>query len=346
MESVVPETCSVQDCIRVLDESEGKIAIVVDKENKLVGTVTDGDVRRGILRGIEFSAPVSEVMNRNPRVAHQNDNVERILHIMRSERLRQVPVVDDDRRVVGVELLPILLDTPMYDNLVVIMAGGKGTRLHPLTGETPKPLLPVGKRPILETIILQFRQAGFKNFLLSVNHMADQIEAHFGSGEEYGINVQYLREDSPLGTAGSLTLMKERPVQPFFVMNADILTNVDLINILNFHVEHKSAATMCVREYSFQVPYGVVRFDDQLKLTEIQEKPMQKYFANAGIYVLEPSALDHIEPGTECNMPDLLDRITEKGENCSVCPIREYWLDIGQMHDYERANQEFPTVFQ
>lgn len=336
---------TVHHAVEVIDRSAGKIALVVDEGGHLIGTVTDGDVRRGLLHGVAFEGPVDPIVNRHPRIARVSEDKVALLARMRQDRLRQLPLVDENGLLVGLETLADLLLQGRRDNWVVLMAGGEGRRLRPLTESVPKPMLSVGPKPLLETIIESFIAAGFHKFFLSVNYKAEQIERHFGDGSDFGAEIRYLREDAPLGTAGSLSLLPETPAAPFIVMNGDILTKVDFGQILDFHRDHHAAATMCVREYSTQIPYGVVRMKGHT-LLGIQEKPMLRHFVNAGVYVLEPKALDHIAPHRPMTMPDLFDALLEGDPSCCcVCPIREYWLDVGQMADFERANDEFSVIF-
>lgn len=327
-----------------IDTSSLQIGLVVDEQNRLLGTVTDGDVRRAILKGIDLNSPVEVVMNRNPMTVKVGEGRERILWAMRERVLRQLPVVDELGRVVGLERLDDLLNVPMHDNWVVLMAGGLGSRLGELTKHCPKPLIPVGGKPLLETIIENFKEYGFQNFFLSVNYKAEMIREHFGSGKSLDVHVEYLQENKRLGTAGAISLLPEKPTQPVIVMNGDLLTKVNFQQLLDFHVQQKAVATMCVREYTFQVPYGVVRMEKE-HLQAIDEKPIQSFFVNAGIYVLEPEVVELIPQDTYFDMTGLFDLLLRKKDQVSIFPIREYWLDIGQRADLERANGEFGEVF-
>ena len=257
--SLVAPDQSIQAALAAIEGSPGKIALVVDTNGRLLGTATDGDIRRALLNRISLDQPVSKAMNPAPHTAGPHERSEDILALMRRDKLRHIPVVDSEGKVIGLETLEECLEFARRDNWVVIMAGGEGRRLRPLTNDVPKPMLPIGKKPILETIIDNFVACGFSRFFLSVNYRAEQIEQYFGDGSSRGIKIEYLRERNAMGTAGSLSLLPERPPQPIIVMNGDILTNVKFHEILNFHQEHDAIGTMCVREYRFQVPYGVVR---------------------------------------------------------------------------------------
>lgn len=335
----IATSASIRDAIRVIDAGGFQIALVVDAERRLVGTVTDGDVRRGILAGRELSEPVATVINTTPRTATLADGRERILQLMRQRRIHQVPVLDGDGVVLGVEILDELLQPDPLSNVVVLLAGGKGTRLRPITEDIPKPLVQVGDRPILERIVETLRDHGFRNFWMALNYKGHMIQEHFGDGSAFDVSVQYLDEAEPLGTAGALGLLPEAPTEPFLVMNGDLLTAVNPRNLLDFHRKRGAAATMCVREFDFQVPYGVVDLDGHTFLG-VDEKPVQRFFVNAGIYALSPSVLDLVPAGEPLNMTDLFERIKARGDEAAVFPVREYWLDIGQLKDLERARGE------
>ncbi|TAM45939.1 MAG: CBS domain-containing protein [Gammaproteobacteria bacterium] len=335
---------SIRDVIRTIDEGAIRIALVVDGDNRLLGTVTDGDIRRGILRGISLEEAVTRVMNPRPITARADEGRDVILERMKQTRLHQIPVVDGQGRLVTVEILDELLQSRHRDNWVVLMAGGLGSRLRPLTDECPKPLLKVGSKPLLEIILENFLEYGFRRFYISVNYRAEMVKEHFGDGSRWGSEIRYVHEDQRLGTAGALSLLPERPALPLIVMNGDLLTKVNFQHLLDFHAEHRARATMCVREYDFQVPYGVVRIDHH-RILGIDEKPVQRFFVNAGIYVLEPDALELIPPATYFDMPELFTNLIGRKQETAVFPIREYWLDIGHMEDFARANGDFPEVF-
>jgi dTDP-glucose pyrophosphorylase len=342
---LISESTPIREAIKVIDEGALQIALVVDEERRLLGTITDGDVRRGILKGIALEEPAGRIMNANPTIAYVQENRDEVLKRMRKKLLHQVPVLDrEGGRLVGLEIIEDLLRPQIKDNLVVIMAGGLGSRLAPMTNDCPKPMLRIGGKPILGTIIEKFIEAGFQNFCLAVNYKADMIKDYFGDGSKFGCNIEYLHEDKPLGTAGALSLLPTRPILPIVVINGDVLTKVDYNHLLSFHHEHKAKATMCVREYGIQVPYGVVVADDH-RFVSIEEKPVHKFFINAGIYVLDPDALALLTPGEHCDMPSLLNHVAQNNHETAVFPVREYWLDLGQVEDFNRAKGEYDGVF-
>jgi dTDP-glucose pyrophosphorylase len=334
----------LRETIARIDAGVLQIALVVDGEGRLVGTVTDGDVRRAMLRGLTLEAKAAEVMNPRPTVARHRESDDTVRALMQRFELRQVPLVDDEGRIVDVRLLDDVLWSAPKKNQVVIMAGGLGSRLQPLTGELPKPMLQVGKKPILETILENFVDHGLRSFFLSVNYKGHMIKAHFGDGSRWGASIRYLEEERSLGTAGALSLLPALPEHPIIVMNGDVLTKVNFDQLLSFHREHQAPATVCVRDYEFQIPYGVVGLERQ-HITRIDEKPTQRFFVNAGIYVLEPRAVSLVPAATRYDMTALLDVLIARGEAPAAFPIREYWIDIGKLDDYQRADGEYGGVF-
>lgn len=340
---VTPKT-SILEVIKIIDDSSAGIALVVDAEDHLLGTITDGDIRRAILRGEQLTEPAGSIMNEQPTVARVNDEQEVILTSMKQRDLKQIPILNDDGCVVYMETLSEMIKLTKRENWVVLMAGGLGKRLYPLTNDCPKPLLKVGDKPILETIIQNFIDYGFSRFYVSVNYKAEMIEEYFGDGSQWGVEIRYLREKEQLGTAGALSLLPEVPTNPLVIMNGDLLTKVNFAHLLDFHKEYQADATMCVRDYKFQVPYGVVQLDKH-RLTGIVEKPVQQFFVSAGVYVLEPEALHIIPQNKYFDMPTLFDNLISTNKETAVFPVREYWLDIGRMGDFEKANGEFAEVF-
>lgn len=341
---LVAPTVPVVETMRIIDGGAVQLALVVDQDLRLLGTITDGDIRRAILRGIALDSPCDTVMNRSPITVQETAGQEAVLALMGQHVVHDIPVIDHDGRVVGLRTIGDLLTPAPRPNWVVIMAGGLGSRLMPLTAERPKPLLNVGGRPILETIVRNFVAQGFNRFFLSVNHMADQIIDHFGDGGDFGCQIEYLRENESLGTAGSLSLLPEVPTAPLLVMNGDILTNVDFVKMLGFHEEQQAEATLAVRAYRYRVPFGVVEMAGH-RFENVVEKPTHECFVNAGIYVLAPAALAGLPQGKRMDMTELFKVCRQRTENVTIYPIREYWMDIGQVDDYQRANDEFSKIF-
>lgn len=338
-----PDT-SIHTLIERFNIRTEQIGIVVDEQRRLLGTVTDGDLRRGMLRGVTTDAPVREIMNTSPRTLSVDQPRENITNFMRHERVRHLPIVDFAGRAVDLVTLDKLLGPTPQPYPVVIMAGGEGTRLRPLTEHTPKPMLDVGGQPILETIIRRCAAAGFDDFYISVNYRADVIKHHFGDGRPLGVEINYLDEMTPLGTAGPLGQLPGDITTPVLVLNGDILTKMDPARLIEFHRDAGADATMGVREYEFQIPYGVVDIDDN-EIRGLREKPVSRQFINAGIYVLNQNALDLLPRDAASDMPALFTACRAEGLKTLAFPIREYWVDIGHIDDYRRANDDYPVIF-
>lgn len=338
-----PDT-RLADAIATLDGAGLKIAIVVDEERRLLGTLTDGDVRRALIRRLPMSTPASEVMFRTPHTATRDDSKERILSLMEKHGLLQIPILDSDGRVVGLETLHGLLQKRHKDNVVFLMAGGFGKRLLPLTNNCPKPLLKVGNKPILELIVENFVNAGFHRFFISTHYMPELIREQIGDGSRWGVSIRYVHEDEPLGTGGALGLLPHNEIDlPVIVMNGDLLTNLNFHNLIAFHEEHEAVATMCVREYEHRVPYGVIESDGH-RISAMVEKPVHRFFINAGIYLLSPNLVTSVRPGTRIDMPTLLEQQIAQGKHVNMFPIHEYWLDIGRMEDFQRAQADIAAL--
>lgn len=337
---VVKQKTTLLETMKIIDDSSLQFAIVVDEEQRMLGTVTDGDVRRSILRGEELGIEIQHVMNKQPYVEQSGKKYGDYVKLMRHKQIKQLPIVDNYNKVVNVIFANQRTTSTVSGITVILMAGGLGARLRPLTDATPKPMLYVGNKPILETIIEGFKQYGFTNFVLSVNYKKEIIQDYFQDGSAFDVSISYIEESKRMGTAGALSLLKEKQNSPVFVMNGDLLTQVNFEQLLQFHQETNAVATMCVREYEYQIPYGVIDIEGQ-QLKSLIEKPVHRSFVNAGIYVLSPEAFDYIPKDEFFDMTDLFEKLLKKGEIVSAFPIREYWLDIGQIDDFERANSEF-----
>jgi dTDP-glucose pyrophosphorylase len=335
---------SLEYAIKVLHEGGCRITLVVDERNKLLGTVTDGDIRRALINKLTMDSEIRLTMNNQPTKVSKSLSRQDLLSLMSSKGLMHMPIVDKDGALCGLETVQHLIEKQSYNNPVFLMAGGFGTRLYPLTKETPKPLLKVGDKPILDTIIEQFINFGFSNFYISTHYMSEKIKNNFSNKDLSNINIEFIDEDKPLGTAGSLGLLpKSISKLPIIIMNGDLLTKVDFVHLLDFHQASKAEATMCVREYDFQVPYGVIEIEDH-KIREIKEKPVHKFFVNAGIYILNHSLVQKVDGDTYLDMTDFLESELDTGK-VNAFPIHEYWLDIGQIDEYDKANRDIHTIF-
>ena len=343
--SILKQTNTMNDVIQVLNNESLRIVLIVDNNGRLVGTVTDGDIRRGLLKNLSMNAPSSDFMFTKPIVASIEDSREVILSRMKDLDLIQIPIIDGDRKVCGLETIHHLLKKERYDNPVFLMAGGHGTRLKPLTDNIPKPLLKVGSKPILENILEQFINAGFHNFYISTHYKAKMVRDYFGDGSDWNVTITYLHEEIPLGTAGGLGLLPSNlPKLPLLMMNGDILTKIDFSELLGFHIKEGGDATMCVREYNFQVPYGVINACRR-RVVSIVEKPVHKFFVNAGIYVFNPSFLDTIDGISYIDMPQLLENKIKNSGLVNMFPVYEYWLDIGIQEEFVQAQKDIQKLF-
>ena len=335
---IYPED-TLNDAIRLLNKTGKRILLVVNDDNVLQGIVTDGDIRRALIRKLPMDSKIKALMNNNPIKALIPYSREKVLNAISSKNLLHMPIVNNDGVLCGLETLQELIEKPSYNNPVFLMAGGFGSRLHPLTKETPKPLLHVGNKPLLETILKQFIDAGFHNFFISIYYKSEMIKKYFGDGSAWGVSIQYVHEEKPLGTAGALGLLPDNlPDLPLIMMNGDLLTKVDFEHLLHFHNQNSGVATMCVRQYDFRIPYGVVEINDY-RVVDIKEKPVHKYFVNAGIYVLERNLIKKIDGKSRLDMPDFLYKEVRK-KHTNAFPIHEYSLDIGHIHEHERATHD------
>lgn len=342
--TLIAPSITLRDALQIINDIGCQMALVVDGDRRLLGTLSDGDARRALLRGATLDTPVFKAMHTTPTVVHMHDDRQTRIMLMKRRGLHQLPIVDVEGHVVGLEVVDDYLRVPSREESVVIMAGGLGTRLKELTRETPKPMLNVGSRPILETIVQSFSDQGFRRFYLAVNYKAEQIEAYFGDGSKFGVAVHYLREQQRMGTAGALSLLPTEFDHPILVTNADLLTKADYGTMIQDHLATGADATMGVRKYEMQVPFGVVQENDG-RISGIYEKPIHQFIVSAGIYVLSPSVLKLVPRNQFFDMPSLFESITEQGLYARSHHIDGYWLDIGQPSDFERANHDIHEVF-
>lgn len=340
---VAPDA-SIHAAMRAIDNGKMQIALVVDADGRLLGTVTDGDIRRALLAGKPMDAPVRGIIGTHPITLPLAAGRPAARRLMRERRLHHVPLLDEQGRLADLAWVDEIIGLTPNTTRVVLMAGGLGQRLRPLTEHTPKPMLPVGGRPLLEVIIRNLVEQGFGRFTISVNYLGGQIRDHFGDGGSLGVEIDYIDEQERMGTAGALSLLRDWPDSPFVVMNGDLLTTLRFEQLLQFHIAENASATMGAREFTMQVPYGVLQVDGK-RLSGIEEKPNQSFFVNAGIYVLSPNVAAFIKAGEPLDMPDLFRKLMVHGDIASVYPIRDYWTDIGRIEDLERARGEYEAVF-
>jgi dTDP-glucose pyrophosphorylase len=340
---VVSPDMSILEAMKIIDGAGTQFVMVLDATKKLLGVVTDGDVRRGILNNISLAAPVSEIMNTQPRCLFNNVPKIEAIKFLEEKHITHAPLVDKDRRVTGVISTDDRVALATFPNTVVLMVGGLGTRLGELTSNCPKPMLHIQGKPVLEIILQDLIDNGFKDFVFCVNYRAEVIQDHFSDGKKFGVSIRYVHEDKRMGTAGALGLLPKDISGPLLVMNGDIVTKVNFRRLLEFHSEHPVKATMAVRKYEFQIPFGVVSTADGL-IQEIEEKPVHEFLVSAGIYVIEESALTLIPKDEFFDMPLFFNQLIAKKEKTQAFPIHEYWLDIGRQDDLERAESEYAEL--
>jgi dTDP-glucose pyrophosphorylase len=344
--TLIEPDSSIRNVLLAMGKHRKQIALIVDEKRHLLGTLTDGDVRRSMLREVATDRPVSEIMNLKPVTANQEMGRDQKIKIMTEYEIHHIPLLNPDNQVVGVDHIETLLGSPAPNkqNRVVILAGGKGQRLQPLTETMPKPLLPLGGRPILETLIHQLSAHGFNKYYLSVNHLAELVKNYFGAGEKWDVEIEYLEEDMPLGTAGPLGLVPEKLAEPILVVNGDVITNVDFSGLLDYHKENGASFTIATREYEMEVPFGVLEMDEH-QIYSITEKPVEKFSVSAGIYVVSPEVVAMVTADQCLDMPNLLTLVIESGLKAVGFPIHEYWLDVGRKEDLHKAEIDYSEIF-
>lgn len=335
--AILPADATIQQAISNLDLVAIKIVLVVNVAGELEGTISDGDIRRGLLKGLDLNSPITDVIHRNPLVVPPEMGRELVQRLMVANKVQQIPAVDERNNVVGLHLWDEITATPERSNLMVIMAGGMGTRLRPYTASCPKPLLLVAGKPMLEHIIEHAKLEGFSHFVLAIHYLGQMIEDYFGNGDRLGVQIDYLREQSPLGTAGALSLLIPRPAKAFVVTNGDVITDIRYGELLDFHIRNNAAATMAVRVHEWQHPFGVVQTQG-IEIVGLEEKPITRSHINAGVYALDPGALNALALDIPCDMPTLFERLQAQTRRTVAYPMHEPWLDVGGPDDLNRVN--------
>jgi len=322
-----------------MDITGARIALAVDSEFRLIGTISDGDIRKALLNGCPLDSPVSPQINRKCFYVLPSVPRAEVLDIMQARLFEQVPIVDEQGKVTGLHLLHDILGNVTRPNWAVVMAGGQGIRLRPLTENIPKPMIRVAGRPILERIILHLVSYGIGRIFLSVNHLAHVVEDYFEDGSKYGTKIEYLREDDPLGSGGAISLLPEIPEQALLVMNGDLIVDTNFTNMIEFHSQNDFYATMGVYSYFHQVPYGCVEIQDN-KLAGLEEKPILEKMVNAGVYVLSPQAVSAIPKNTYSPITSLFENALKNNLVCGTFSIEKEWLDIGSPQQLRQARGE------
>ncbi len=336
--AVLPLNSKIREAIQVLDDVSLKIVLVTDSTGALIGTISDGDIRRGLLRGLDLESPIQTIVHNDALVVPPNLNREVVVQLMTANKIQQIPIVDEKMQVVGLHLWDQMNALSTRSNIMVIMAGGKGSRLHPQTENCPKPLLPIAGKPILEHIIERAKAEGFSHFILAIYHLGHMIEEYFGNGDDLGVKIEYLREESPLGTAGALGLLNPLPEAAFVVTNGDVITDIRYGELLDFHIQHGATATMAVRVHEWQNPFGVVETQG-IKIIGYEEKPVSRSHINAGVYVIEPSAIQYLVKSVPCDMPTLFELLQKEESKIVAYPIHERWLDVGRPDELQKATE-------
>ncbi len=327
---------SILECLKVIDSCATGIAIAVDKNFKLIGTISDGDIRRALIGGAKLNTTVNKFINRNCFSVLWSVSRAEVLDIMQARRFEQVPIIDDNGKVVGIHLLHDILGKKNRTNWAVVMAGGKGTRLRPITETIPKPMIKVAGRPILERIVLHFINYGIKKIFISVNYLSDIIEDHFKDGSRFGCSIEYLREEKSLGTGGALSLLPEVPKDPIILMNGDLITEIDFDQMISFHEKHQFYATMGVSSYAHEVPYGCVKVQRD-RIMELKEKPILQEIINAGVYIISPEALEAVPKNAYFPVTDLFEKALGKKLACGAFKVAKNWIDVGQPNELIKA---------
>lgn len=342
-QTLVLEHQNLHEVLTAIDRSGRQMALVADNERRLIGTLSDGDIRRWLINGGTTDDLAGEVCNRSPYTVFEGVGRAVVRRLLNEYGVHQIPMIDTDRRIVGLIGLEDLFIYPERSETVVIMAGGLGSRMGSLTRDTPKPMLLIDDRPVLQIILEQFRRQGFRRFLIAVNYLADCIINHFGDGSRFDVQIEYLHEKKRLGTAGALSLIKADPEYPFVVTNGDVLMNEYFGDILDEHRYHNADITVMVRDYEMQVPYGVVEENDG-NAVSIVEKPVHNFKVNAGVYCLSPRVLRFVPSNRYFDMPDLFNAIVAADLTARIQRINGYWIDIGRVSDYERAKSEIGEI--
>ena len=336
--ALLPDNSTIGQAIGNLNQSAAKIVLIVNAIGVLQGTISDGDIRRGLLKGLDLGSPIKDIIHRNALVVSPDMSRDIVMKLMATNKIHQVPVIDEQHRVVGLHRWDEVTTPPNRPNLMVIMAGGMGTRLRPHTESCPKPLLPVAGKPMLEHIIDRAKLDGFNHFVIAIHYLGHMIEEHLGNGERMGVQIDYLREQYPLGTAGALGLLNPLPNAPFVVTNGDVSTDIRYGELLDFHERHTAAATMAVRVHEWQHPFGVVQMQG-VEIVGFEEKPIARSHINAGVYALDPTALGVLTSDAHCDMPTLFARLQAKSQRTVAYPMHEPWLDVGRPDDLAEANK-------
>lgn len=335
--AILPFDATIGQAIHNLNEVSVKIVLVANAAGVLEGTISDGDIRRGLLKGLDLNSPLTSIIHHDALVVPPDLGRDLVMQLMVANKIQQIPVVDEQHHIIGLHLWDEINMSSSRPNMMVIMAGGMGTRLRPYTEDCPKPLLSVAGKPMLEHIIERAKLEGFNHFVLAIHYLGNMIEEYFGNGERLGVRIDYLREEYPLGTAGALGLLRPIPDAPFVVTNGDVITDIHYGELLDFHTRHNAAATMAVCVYEWQHPFGVVQTQG-VEIVGFEEKPIARSHINAGVYAFDPASLSVLDVDAHCDMPTFFERLQTNKKRTVVYPMHEPWLDVGRPDDLKQAN--------
>ncbi len=343
LKCLINENSNIKDVISAIEAGGLRIALIINSDNKFIGTICDGDIRRGLLKGFTLESPITKIINKNSIKASPDSSKKSISRMMEENGISQIPILSFENELVGLEISDDLLPKSsqlINPNYALLMAGGRGVRLKPITNDLPKPLIPINGKPILEIILEQCIDSGIRNFYISVHYLAEKIINYFGDGSKWNVNINYIREDKPLGTAGALNLLPEEFKDPIILINGDVLTKTKFQEVLKYHYINSADLTICAREYVLESPYGVIEVDG-IKFNSIIEKPTFRQLVNAGIYVINPSVIKLVKTNSFLDMPELLSICKKDKGKIIVYPVHEYWLDIGKPEALEKANYDW-----
>lgn len=338
-DTVLSQDCVISDAIKCLDKTGLKIVMIVDANNRLIGTISDGDIRRGMLKGYSLETPIQNILHKDALVVPPSVNKGLVKELMDANLIMQIPIVNKSGNILGLHTWDDVNEKQIITNKMIIMAGGKGTRMEHHTERCPKPMLKVSDKPMLQHIIERAKKDGFNEFILSINYLGHMIEEYFKDGSQLGVSIEYIKEDNPLGTAGSLSLLNKIPNEPFIVTNGDVISEISYGQLLRFHYENKSMATMAVKQHEIQNPYGVVETQGY-EILSFEEKPIIRSYINAGVYCLSPKTLSILKTAEYCDMPAFFDEIKKQNNRAIVYPMHELWSDVGRPNDLKKINKD------
>ena len=332
MRAAIHEDATIEEAIINLEMTALRVSLVVNKNEKLIGIITDGDIRRGFIKGHDLGSPVSQILNSDPVTVDVEVTTQKIVSLMEELKIQHIPVVDGSMKVRGLFVLESRPKSNSHLNRVVIMAGGKGIRMRPLTENTPKPMLLVAGKPMLEHIIERFIKQGFSEFTICISYLGELIKEYFEDGSNWDVKIEYLSEESPLGTAGSIRNLQNVGDLPFIVTNGDIISEIDMADLVGFHVEQRAVATMAIRPYEIQNQFGVVETNGN-EITAITEKPIYRTHISTGVYVFEPNVVKLFPNSDVLQMPELFDHLRNLGKRTLAFHIQDQWIDVAKQDD-------------